>query len=361
MDIMRGYLQLVIFASHAYGSFIGGWMIHASWGFSDSSEQFVFLSGFTLGSVFALKASRQGLGAARWDMLGRAARLYRTHLIVMALFFSMLVLACEVSSRLPMEAQRLGWGTFIAHPFLALPGLLVMLYQPAFMGILPIFIWCMALLPLFAWGERRMGNGALAISFAVYLASWVFWIELPALGQGTKIGFNPLTWQFVFLFGAWLGHRALRLGQALPPMRWLTVAAASLVLAGIYLRVGWYGWFPLPAPFAENVWIVGKDTIALPRLLHALALAWLVSVFVPREADWMHGAVARWMATIGRYSLQVFCLGLFLSWGCTAVFRLWPAAWWLDPVLIAVGVVILGGYARQLDARRGSSRQVAAA
>jgi len=55
IDILRGYLQLVIFAAHAYGSFIGGWMIHAAWGFSDSSEQFVFLSGFTLGSVFALK------------------------------------------------------------------------------------------------------------------------------------------------------------------------------------------------------------------------------------------------------------------------------------------------------------------
>jgi hypothetical protein len=43
--VVRGWLQLSIFASNAFGSFIGGWMIHAAWGLSDSSEQFVLLSG----------------------------------------------------------------------------------------------------------------------------------------------------------------------------------------------------------------------------------------------------------------------------------------------------------------------------
>ena len=76
LDIVRGWLQLTIFASHAFGSFIGGWLIHTSWGLSDSSELFVFLSGYTLGSVFVLKMLRQGFGAATWDMLGRAGRLY---------------------------------------------------------------------------------------------------------------------------------------------------------------------------------------------------------------------------------------------------------------------------------------------
>ena len=55
MDIVRGWLQITIFMSHSFGSFIGGWMIHGAWGLSDSSELFVFLSGFTLGSVFARK------------------------------------------------------------------------------------------------------------------------------------------------------------------------------------------------------------------------------------------------------------------------------------------------------------------
>jgi hypothetical protein len=35
--------------------------------------------------------------------------------------------------------------------------------------------------------------------------------------------------------------------------------------------------------------------------------------------------VPRAVARIGQDSLEVFCLGLFLSWGATAAFRLLPA------------------------------------
>jgi hypothetical protein len=58
------------------------------------------------------------------------------------------------------------------------------------------------------------------------------------------------------------------------------------------------------------------------------------------------------MAAGGRHSLQVFCLGLFLSWGATSVFRLAPPAWWLDPLLIVSGSVVLLAFARALDQRR---------
>ncbi|MBM3613596.1 MAG: OpgC domain-containing protein, partial [Alphaproteobacteria bacterium] len=46
LDVMRGLMQIFIFISHAPGS-IANWAIHGAWGFSDSSEQFVFLSGYT--------------------------------------------------------------------------------------------------------------------------------------------------------------------------------------------------------------------------------------------------------------------------------------------------------------------------
>ena len=68
LDVVRGVLQLSIFAKHIGFSFVGGWLIHSNWGFSDSSELFVLLSGFTLGSVFTLKQGRGGWWAA---MAGR--------------------------------------------------------------------------------------------------------------------------------------------------------------------------------------------------------------------------------------------------------------------------------------------------
>src|SRR5215218_4775145 len=91
LDLVRGWLQLTIFASHAVGSWIGTWLIHGAWGLSDSSEQFVFPSGFTLGSVFDYKLTRYGWRAATYDMLVRAARLYRTHLALLAAFATLIL------------------------------------------------------------------------------------------------------------------------------------------------------------------------------------------------------------------------------------------------------------------------------
>ncbi len=77
IDVIRGWLQLTIFASHAAGSWIGAWLIHGTWGLSDSSEQFVFLSGLMLGSVFTRKSLRDGFAAGARDMAMRTLRLYR--------------------------------------------------------------------------------------------------------------------------------------------------------------------------------------------------------------------------------------------------------------------------------------------
>ena len=360
LDIVRGWLQLTIFMSHATGSWIGGWMIHGSWGLSDSSEQFVFLSGFTLGSVFARRAAQHGWQGGALDMLRRTVRLYRTQLLVFALFGAMVILA-GTSRRFPHEAEELGWGWLLRDPVHAVPAALTMLYQPEWMGILPVFIWSMLVLPAFAALEARVGDWALAAPVSIYAAAWLLGLWPPSLGPDTGIGFNPFAWQLLFLLGAWLGRRALLFGQALPPARWVTVPAMVVLLIGVVLRLEWYGFVPWHAPFAEGPWITGKEGLALPRVVHAMALAWLVAALVPRDADWMHGALGRWLAAAGRHSLQVFCLGLFLSWGAGAAFRLWPGHWWTDPLLILAGCAALIVFGRALDHRRTVRRVAVAA
>ena len=73
LDIIRGWLQVSIFGAHAVGSSFGAYGIHAAWGLSDSSEQFLFLSGFVLASVHTAKASRDGCGYG-WLMLTLTVR-----------------------------------------------------------------------------------------------------------------------------------------------------------------------------------------------------------------------------------------------------------------------------------------------
>ncbi len=356
VDIVRGWLQLTIFASHAAGSWIGAWLIHGTWGLSDSSEQFVFLSGLMLGSVFARKARREGYPAAARDMALRTLRLYRVHLITFFLFGGMIIAVTD-SGLCPGEIKRLGWSFLVEHPARAIPAALTTLYQPNYMDILPIFIWSMAAMPAFAWLEHRFGIWALAPSVALYLAAWLGGLTPPSLGPDTVIGFNPLAWQILFMLGAYLGRRMLLLGAAVPPSRALTVAAAAVLLAGLLLRLNWFGWLPFDLGIPESAWLIGKDELALPRVLHALALALVVARLVPREAPWMHRALARWLAATGRHSLHVFCLGLFLSWAVTAVFRFWPREMMLlDPPLILGGCAILLWFGMWRDQGRGGGR-----
>jgi hypothetical protein len=326
LDIMRGIMQAVIFASHTTGSFIGAWLIFGSWGLSDSSEQFVLFSGFMLGSVFARKRVREGWRAAFRDMLRRTGRLYLTQLALFVVYGATIV---TVSLHLPDTPERPGWSFALEHPSQALPGVLTMLYQPEMMGILPMFIWCMLALPFYAALEARIGAFALAAPAALYAGVWLFGLATPSLSPTTGIAFEPLAWGLIFMIGATLGRRALLTGAAMPPWRWLTPCAIAILLAGLALRLSWYGFLPFHLPLAEAAWIHGKRDLALPCLLHALALAWLISVLIPRDAAWMHTKLAQAFAAMGRHSLHVFCVGLFLSWGAVMALRLLPPAFLL--------------------------------
>ncbi len=358
IDIIRGWLQLTIFASHAAGSWIGAWLIHGAWGLSDSSEQFVFLSGLMLGSVFARKSAREGFPSAARDMAMRSLRLYRVHLITFFLFGGMIIAVTDIGL-LPGEVKRLGWSFLVASPNRAVPAALTTLYQPNYMDILPVFIWSMAALPAFAWLERRIGVWALAPSFGLYLAAWLLGLTPPSLGPDTVIGFNPLAWQVLFMLGVYLGRRMLLCGRVLPPSRTLAVAAVVVLVLGLVLRLSWFGALPFNLGIPESDWIIGKDDLALPRIVHALALALVVARVTPREAAWMRVPLARWLAAAGRHSLHVFCVGLFLSWAVTAVFRLWPS-WmmWVDAPLIVTGCAVLLWFGMWRDRGRDGGRAV---
>ncbi|HEV7267760.1 MAG TPA: OpgC domain-containing protein [Falsiroseomonas sp.] len=337
LDIVRGWMQVSIFISHVVGTSLA-WGIHAAWGLSDSSEQFVFLSGLGLGSVFALKSARDGFGAARTDLAGRTLHLYRMHLMVVALFAA-LVLAAEMWLPLPGEVARLGWSWLTEAPWLALPAAATMLWQPEFMGILPVFVWCMLLLPPFMWLTERTGAWALLAPAALYGAVQGGLIATPGLGS-TAIAFDPLAWQALFMTGAWLGRRALMTGEAVPRRGWMVTAAMAVVLYGLWVQLVVHGFIAGPADAAEALY--GKAVLAPARLVHALALAYLVAVLVPREAAWMRAAPAAMLAMIGRHSLNVFCAGLFLSWAASTVLASWPGhAGLLDPLLIASGIGVL--------------------
>lgn len=354
LDVLRGWMQVSIFISHAAGT-MGFWFIHAAWGLSDSSEQFVLLSGLALGSVFTLKQHRDGFGAAWRDLGRRTARLWRIHLLVFVLF-GLVVLWAERVVGLSGEVARMGWSLFAEAPWRAIAGGAVLLHQPDFMGVFPVFLLCMLALPGFLWAVGRFGTRAMAASVTLYLGAQLLGPVVPGIG-GTEIAFDPFAWQLLFMTGAWIGRGTLLGEHVVKPHPALLAGAAAIVAFGLWVRLVGHG--IIAGPALEPLVLAGKEHLALPRLLHALALAYLVAILVPRSARWMESRPAQAMAVIGRNSLQVFSLGLFLSYLFTVALRVWPErAALLDVPLILGGIALLIAFARHLERRRPAAMPV---
>lgn len=344
LDVLRGWMQLCILVSHIAGTSFG-WFIHAAWGLSDSSEQFLFLSGLGLGSVFTLKATRNGPGPAMLDLARRTRRLWVTHLTVLA-SFGALVWALD-RTLLPGEAARLGWTALFAQPWLVLPAAFG-LHQPEFTGILPSFLFAMLLLPALMAALEAFGPRAMLVPVGLYLGVQVTGWMTPAV-RG-DFAFDPLAWQVIFLGGAFLGRRLLLEGRAVPHSPWLLAAAAVVLAFGLAVRLQEHNITSWPVLAAEAV--AGKEHLALPRLLHAATLAYLVAALLPRDAAWLGAAPALWLARIGRHSLTIFAVGLFLSYGATLALRLAGYSLALDAALVLAGALGLGELARRLEASR---------
>jgi hypothetical protein len=125
-----------------------------------------------------------------------------------------------------------------------------------------------------------------------------------------------------------------------------------IVVLGFLQRLG--EGFGSPLVFDEEaIWVLaGKPHIGPFGLLHGLALAYLAAVLIPREAGWMRHPAAQALAATGRRSLEVFCIGIVLSWVVTVGLRLHPGLPWLDPVLTLAGIAALVGYAVAAERRR---------
>lgn len=346
LDFCRGLLQIFIFISHVEG----GWLVYAipkSWGFSDSSELFVFLSGFTLGSVYARREVKAGRASAIADLARRIWALYAKHLLLALALLAAFGVARRVAG--PWEyLDSLRFQPFFADPAGAVAPLLGLVYQPVYLDILPLFVALMAMLPAFMALPERWGWARLAPSAALYAIIWATEINLPSLGLEDGWSFDPLAWQFLFCLGALLGRRQL-FGEAPRWPRWLVVAAWALVLAAIPVRVSWTlngVWDDFPTLLADALWPLDKSHLSPLLMLHALALALVVGRSTRMDHPFYAGAWARPFVWCGRQSLDVFCCGIIASLLVSAELRALGGgvAWQL--ALHGAGVAALVGWAR---------------
>ena len=207
---------------------------------------------------------------------------------------------------------------FISNPQQALTDELLLRFKPNLMDPLPLYIVLLAGLPLVLPLLVRKPWAVVAVSLAVYLLAPRFGWNLAAIKDGVWY-FNPVTWQLLFILGGFMaihGQRP-RLPDTRPLLRQplFVSAAVYVVVTGVMtvsLRWPQIHDALMPASLSNLLYPISKTDLSPVRLLHFLALAYVTARLLPGNG-WTQNWLAQQCCRMGRYSLEVFCLGVLLA------------------------------------------------
>jgi hypothetical protein len=313
LDLFRGLALWLIFLDHIPSNVVN-WITIRNYGFSDATEIFVFISGYTAAFVYGRAMREQGTLVASARILKRAWQVYVAHIFLFAIYTAEISHVAH-SFENPLYREEMGILDFLQQPDITLVKAMLLQFKPANMDVLPLYIVLLAGFPPMLWLLLRRPNLALGVSALLYMLARYWDWNFPAYPNGAW-AFNPFAWQLLFVFGAWCGVGGSK--RLMPiTLSWITVAVAIVFLIFALLVVlTWYvpGLESLvPLWLAELMYPIDKTNLGLLRFLHFLCLAVLTVRIVPRDWPALRSPWLRPAILCGQHSLEIFCLGVFLS------------------------------------------------
>jgi hypothetical protein len=356
LDVFRALCLLTIFVNHVPGQYLE-YLTTKNFGFSDSAEAFVLISGLSAGLAYGRKftiGTRLALSLKIWR---RAFTLYIAHIMTSiitlaifaggALYFGRQDLIGEINIRPLVDHTEQG---FVAMVLLG--------HQLGYNNILSMYAVVFLLLPGVLWLYGRSPFLLFMASAALWLAAGIFTIvPINFLDEGYWF-LNPWSWQFLFVIGMICMMRA-RAGAPVQRHRLLVAMAGGyLMLSLFWVLLSWWGLdfsYGLPAVLTG----FDKTFLSLTRLLHVLALGYLLAVF-PVFSRMACLRIDHPLVLIGRHSLPVFIFGTILAMvGQVLLFVTGRDPLW-GSLFVLAGIGLHFAYARYLDWIGGLSRPAAA-
>jgi hypothetical protein len=313
IDLFRGLALWLIFIDHASPDILT-WFTIRNYGFSDAAEIFIFISGYTAALVYGRAMRESGFKIAAARVLRRVWQIYLAHVFLFTVFLAEISYV-TASFQNPLYTEEMGVADFLKQPEFAIVQTMLLRFRPLNMDVLPLYIVLMLFLPVVLWVMKWRANVALALSVVLYAFTWKYDWHLSAYPHGFW-AFNPFAWQLLFVFGAWcaLGG-AWQMSRILSSRITLGISLAYL-LAAFCVTLTWY--FPelsrlMPRRLEQWIYPINKTDLDVLRFVHFLALAAVTVYFVPKGSP---GLKSRWLRPLilcGQHSLEIFCLGVFLS------------------------------------------------
>ena len=344
LDLFRGIALWLIYLDHIPSNVVS-WITIRNFGFSDATEIFIFISGFTAAFVYGRAMRERGLVVSGARIMRRAWQIYVAHIFLFAIYMAEISYVATSFDN-PLYAEEMNILDFLKQPDVTIVQAMLLKFKPVNMDVLPLYIILLLWFPPILWLLQRGPTLALGASLALYVATWYFGWNLPAYPDGNWV-FNPFAWQLLFVFGAWcaLGG-ARRLAPILQST--LTLALAVLYLGFAFVvALSWH--LPeltiVPHSLEHLISPIDKTNLDVLRFAHFLALAILTVRFVPRTWPMLNSPLLYPAILCGQHSLEVFCLGVFLAFaGHFALVEI-SGAFWMQVVISVLGIVAMIGTA----------------
>ncbi|WP_026186758.1 OpgC family protein [Ensifer sp. BR816] len=309
LDVFRALCLLTIFINHVPGQYLE-YLTHKNIGFSDSAEAFVLISGLSVGVAYGgrfVAGARLALTLKVWR---RALTLYVAHIMT-----SVVTLAIFAGGALYFGRQDL-IGEINIRPIVdqAEQGIVAMVllgHQLGYNNILSMYAVLFLMLPGMLWLNAASPRLLFGLSATLWLAAGCFkLVPYNFLDEGYWF-LNPWSWQFLFVIGI-IAMTHVRRGGSLPRTWWLILpSVAYLLVSGAWVLFSWWNIdfsFGLPAVLTG----FDKTFLSLTRLLHVLALAYLLAI-TPLVSRLTRLDANHPLVMIGRNSLPVFIFGTILA------------------------------------------------
>lgn len=312
VDFLRGIALLTIFIDHVpYNRWAA--VTQQNFGFSDAAETFVALAGYSAVLAYGRYLDKPSPAEGVRKIANRIGIIYAYHLGTLLLIAAMLLLLTRISGDMRL-VELLKFETLLSGDPAAAAGAALLLNQPTFFDILPLYVVLLALFPALYLVLRQSIPFGLALSAMPWALTQFFPFNLPTL-SGETWHFNPFAWQFLMALGMAAAIKVKR--NELQPSPVLITLSTLVLVVSFILRAPWARW-PLhmgtaPIPLEPYGDLMLKTTLGPARLLHFIAFGYLLLVLLPPRASWLKTGLARTIADAGRNSLEVFCLGVILS------------------------------------------------
>jgi len=364
LDLFRGLALWLIFIDHLPPSLLT-WFTLRNYGFSDATEIFIFISGYTAAFVYGRAMLEQGLLVATARILRRAWQIYVAHVFLFTIFLAEISYVAN-SFENPLYSEEMGIMDFLKQPDVTIVQALLLRFRPVNMDVLPLYIVLMLSLPLILALMRWKPDVTLALSALLYAVTWQFDLYLTSYPNGYWT-FNPMAWQLLFVFGAWcaLGG-ASRMSRILSSNITLWVCVVYLVFA-FYVTLTWYvpqmnHW--LPKRVEQWMYPIDKTDLDVLRFAHFLALAALTVRFLPKTWPGLKSPWLRPLILCGQHSLEIFCLGVFLAFAGHFILAEGGGGAALHALVSVSGILIMWAVAWLIswykhEADKGASKKVA--